>query len=94
MTLSVTIIQLTGFLRLSEQDVSEHGLKTYRTGVSAVTDTGAHLLISGSVTSAVRCIQSEVLQSLKNFPITALMILSFTDHTLMQLLFHVNVAAQ
>lgn len=69
-------------------------LETYRTGVSAVTDIGAHLLISGSVTSAVRCIQSEVLQSLKNFPITALMILSFTDHTLMQLLSHVNVAAQ
>ena len=52
MTLSATIKRSTGFLSQSVREDLATGLRTFRTGVSLVTDTGEHLLISGSVMTA------------------------------------------
>ena len=49
MTLSEIITQLTGYLRASVRDVLAHGLRTFRTGASAVTVIGELLLMYGSV---------------------------------------------
>ena len=69
----------------------EHGLKMSRTGVSAVTVTGVHLLISGSVRIVAKCFQSEALQNSRNIQTTVLMISSFIVHISMRL--HVSVAS-
>ena len=77
-----TTIQSTGFLRASARDVSATGLRTFRTGESHATDTGAHLLTSGSANADIRK-ASEAAQSSKKRARTARTTSSFTDHTLM-----------
>jgi isoleucyl-tRNA synthetase len=56
------IIQSTGFQKVSVRDVSATGLKTYRTGVSAVTVTGELHSTSGNV-NADTSILSEALKN-------------------------------
>ena len=61
----------------------------FRTGEFHETDTGVHLLISGSVRTAVRWCLSEVSKNSRKNQTIVQIILSFTDHMLMQL--HVSV---